>query len=394
METMPTREEAIELLVELGHGAAADHVRAWRNAQGGTGGWDANLKRTFPAVREHLWPGTRPGTPSRVRPVRQVDETGGLGEVDEPVELRLAEGCTPAFDAYWMIDWSSCSEPTSGPDSIWSAVLRWDAGAARIETENCCTRSALAKSVDARLKGDLRDARVLIGFDFPFGYPRGFARALGYAGDGTGAWCAIWTRLEKDIKDDEDNANNRFAVAAAINAEVTGAFGPFYGRPASLDVAITRTLSARKTGFFDFPLATRRGPSLARVRETDQRGATASTPWFVFGGGNSVGGQALVGIPHASRLRAQHRDARVWPFETGARLPSRTDARVVIAEIYPSLFHTREKTKTDVHDRLQVIATARAMARQDSNGTLADLFAAPVAEDAVLYEEGWILGAR
>lgn len=116
-------------------------------------------------------------------------------------------------------------------------------------------------------------------------------------------------------------------------------------------------------------------------------------PQFVFGGGNSVGGQALVGIPHVSRLRALHADARVWPFETGARLPTRSEARVVVAEIYPSLFHTREETATDIHDRLQVIATAKALARRDAEGTLAELFAAPVAEESVLYEEGWILGA-
>jgi hypothetical protein len=293
-----------------------------------------------------------------------------------------------------MIDWSSCSEPTSGADSIWWALLRWERGVARIETENCRTRSALAKGLSARLRGELRDARVLVGFDFPFGYPTGFARALGHRGVASDAWRAIWTRLEREVQDDDQNANNRFAVAASMNADVSGSFGPFYGRPALKDVATTRTLSTKQSGFFEYPLRTLRGPRLARVRETDQRGGTASTPWFVFGGGNSVGGQALVGIPHVSRLRAQHEDARVWPFETGARLPSRAEARVVLAEIYPSLFHTREKTKTDVHDRLQVIATAKAIARHDVAGTLGDLFAAPAPEESILCEEGWILGAR
>jgi hypothetical protein len=52
-----------------------------------------------------------------------------------------------------------------------------------------------------------------------------------------------------------------------------------------------------------------------------------------------------------------------------------------------------EKTMTDVHDRLQVIATAMAPARRDLEGTLAELFA-PDAEEAMLHEEGWILGVR
>ena len=49
--------------------------------------------------------------------------------------------------------------------------------------------------------------------------------------------------------------------------------------------------------------------------------------------------------------------------------------------------------ETDVHDRLQVIATAKAIARHDLAGTLGALFAAPAPEESILYEEGWILGA-
>lgn len=43
---MPTREEAIEALVANGFAAIAEHVQGWRNAGGGTGGWDANVKST------------------------------------------------------------------------------------------------------------------------------------------------------------------------------------------------------------------------------------------------------------------------------------------------------------------------------------------------------------
>jgi len=97
-----------------------------------------------------------------------------------------------------------------------------------------------------------------------------------------------------------------------------------------------------------------------------------------------------VGIPHVARLREALPDARVWPFETGAKLPPPRDARIVLAEVYPSLFHARQRG-VEVHDRRQVISTALAFARLDADGLLESSFAAP-RTDAVLHEEGWILG--
>lgn len=79
--------------------------------------------------------------------------------------------------------------------------------------------------------------------------------------------------------------------------------------------------------------------------------------------------------------------ARVWPLETGAPLPPRRDARIVLAEVYPSLFHARQPG-AEVHDRLQVISTALAFARLDADGLLEELFTAPPADAAVLHEEG------
>jgi hypothetical protein len=73
-----------------------------------------------------------------------------------------------------------------------------------------------------------------------------------------------------------------------------------------------------------------------------------------------VSGQALVGTRRVRELRHAIGDARIWPFETGARLPAREDARVLFAEIYPSLFHVRDRTSEHVHDKLQVEAAARS----------------------------------
>jgi hypothetical protein len=307
--------------------------------------------------------------------------------------LALAPRAKPAFDAYLMVDWSASCAPNTGADSVWWALLEWVDRSARLESGNCETRGALVAHARAVLSDRLGDRRALVGFDFPFGFPRGFAAALWHAGPSPDAWRAVWARLAAEIADGPDNRNNRFAVAAALNAAASGGFGPFYGRPRRVAPEIARTLPARRIGFFRFPLRTSSGPELPARRLADDRARARSSPWFVYGGGNSVGGQALVGIPRVRELRAAISDARIWPFETGARLPPREEARVVLAEIYPSLFHVRDRATEIVHDRLQVEAAARRFAVLDARGDLAALFAAPPADPAVLHEEGWVLGA-
>jgi len=306
-------------------------------------------------------------------------------------ELRLSHGASPAFDAYCVVDWSAASVPAMGADSVWWALLRWGDAEPSLETGNCPTRLSLATELTARLRGPLAGQRVLVGFDFPLGYPRGFAKALGHRGPAEKAWSAVWTTLREAVRDDAENANNRFEVAAALNSRVSGGFGPFFGRPKSVPPHVAAHLSARQQGSFEFPLRTLGGATLERTRLADRCGKAASTGWFVFGGANSVGGQALVGIPHVARLREALPDARVWPFETGARLPPRGDAGIVLAEVYPSLFHVRQHGG-EVHDRLQVITTVLEFARLDADGLLEKLFAAPGTDAVVLHEEGWILG--
>jgi hypothetical protein len=299
----------------------------------------------------------------------------------------------PSFDAYCIVDWSAASSPTTGSDSVWWALLCWADHAPSLETGNCSTRHSFEAELRTRLLGTLAERRVLVGFDFPFGYPRGLAAALGHRGPREHAWRAVWQRLREEMHDDTDKLNNRFEVAARLNAEISGGFGPFFGRPHRVAPQVDAHLSTRREGYFEFPLLARNGSALERTREVDRRGNTASTAWFVFGGSNSVGGQALVGIPVVARLREALPDARVWPFETGPKLPSRRDARIVLAEVYPSLFHARQYG-AEVHDRLQVMATALEFARLDAGGLLDERFAAPGNDASVLQEEGWILGVE
>jgi len=384
---MPSREEAIRLLSAAGETVAAEHVRGWRNRDGGTGGWDANLKLAYPSIRSLLWPDTLSSRPARTKDAPRAWSPPAIET------LLPARPVAPAFDAYIMIDWSASSVPNRGSDSIWWACLEWEDATARLSTGNCSTRAELVEHVSSELAGRLRDRRTLVGFDFPFGFPSAFCTALGHAGPEREGWRYVWRLLSDLVVDQDDNTNNRLEAAGHLNRLVSGGFGPLFGRPSRVPQQVEQTLSPKQLGYFEYPLKTLTGHQLARERLTDRRAGTKSSPWFIYGGGNSVGGQALVGIPRMCQLRAALNDARVWPFETGAALPDRSEARVVMAEIYPSLFHTRVPGSADVHDKLQVEATVARFAALDTNGSIAQMFSAPPATDAVLGEEGWVLGA-
>jgi len=57
--------------------------------------------------------------------------------------------------------------------------------------------------------------RVLIGFDFPYGYPAEWHTAFGLANDGN--WKALWYFFAQHISDDAQNTNNRCDVANGLN---------------------------------------------------------------------------------------------------------------------------------------------------------------------------------
>jgi hypothetical protein len=88
----------------------------------------------------------------------------------------------------------------------------------------------------------------------------------------------------------------------------------------------------------------------------------------------------------------------VWPFETGFRPPPPDDARVVFAEVYPSLLRV-DVPDGAVRDAVQVEAVAREFARLDAVGALPPMFYGPADLTAaerrrVEREECWILGVQ
>ncbi len=291
------------------------------------------------------------------------------------------------FSAYVIVDWSAAAKPTTGADSVWIGVLKRDVRfRLTFESHNPATRleaeTKLAAILDDFKK---RNERALVGFDFPLGFPRGFAKALSLPGEAP--WRAVWDQLAKMVKDKADNTNNRFGVGSEINRRLTGGPFPFWGCPPKDALTTLQPKRTREHGPEDLP----------ELRHADVAAKGASSIWKLYYNG-SVGGQAIVGIPAARRLR-DARAAQVWPFETGFKALAEADLEgvdVVIAEVYPSLLKPTPAAG-EVKDLAQVRALAEHFAKLDEAGKLAGLFAAPKAADEVIEaaqaEEGWILGA-
>src|SRR5260370_25966811 len=83
------------------------------------------------------------------------------------------------FDHYVIVDWSAASRPKTGRDSIW--VCHRGPHGERVDNPATrhLARQLLADILEAAMA---RHQRVLLGFDFPFGYPVGFAGRLGLTG--------------------------------------------------------------------------------------------------------------------------------------------------------------------------------------------------------------------
>jgi hypothetical protein len=293
------------------------------------------------------------------------------------------------FSAYVIVDWSAAAKPTTGADSVWIGVLKRDVRfRLTFESFNPATRQEAELKLAAILDDfKKRGERALVGFDFPLGFPRGFARALSLPGEAP--WRAVWDQVAKMVKDKADNTNNRFGVGSEINRRLTGGPFPFWGCPPKDALTTLQPKRTREHGPDDLP----------EFRYADEAAKGAHSIWKLYYNG-SVGGQAIMGIPAARRLKdARGETARVWPFETGFKALTEADLEgvlVVIAEVYPSLLKATPAAN-EVKDLAQVRAQAEHFAKLDEAGKLAALFAGPKAADEVVEaaqaEEGWILGA-
>lgn len=328
------------------------------------------------------------------------------------------------FDMYVMVDWSASAVPKSGADSIWSAVL--DERTGSVTVVNHPTRTAAREMLLTLLRRAVTiGARVLVGFDMPYGYPAGTAAALALPTDPhVPPWRAMWDQLDRLVVDDLDgspNQNNRFAAAALLNARLGAVLdssggaaepGPFWGCPAHVSTGVAAgPLSPRKLHSYPYPTAT---GTLAEFRLAEQalraRRLRPFSVWQLAGAG-AVGSQVLMGVPVLRRLitdRVLAPHTHVWPFTTGLSCDAfarRVDHRaedgvvgsvIVHAEIWPGCLAPEAIAAIDhpVKDARQVTALCRWAVEQDRAGALEAMFSPDLPPEIVedVVEEGWVLG--
>jgi molybdopterin-guanine dinucleotide biosynthesis protein B len=293
-------------------------------------------------------------------PVLDLNDTGMIADF---ILSDLGLQSPTRFDCVVVVDWSAAATPSPArpsADAIWIGIARADG----VETTYFRTRHTAEAFLTALVQRETAAGhRMLIGFDFPMGFPQGFAERL----TGQASARAVHRWLAEAIQDAPDNANNRFAVAAGINERLGGG-GPFWGRPEGLD--LPHLPATKQVDYAALGLSERRSVETLVPR--------AQPVWKCYTTG-SVGSQALMGLPVVHRLAEA--GAAIWPFD-----PS--PAPVVVAEVYPSLLAAAVAREGGIKDVAQVRLLALALYRAQGP-LLDDMLRTPV----IAQEEGWILGA-
>ncbi|AFO90059.1 molybdopterin guanine dinucleotide synthesis [Phaeobacter inhibens] len=263
------------------------------------------------------------------------------------------------WQSFAMVDWSGGKDRGATPckDAIWACVRRDGATGDPLYLRNRqLAEDWLAGLIEAELTAG---RRLLLGFDFPFGYPAGFCRAVTGSDDPLDLWHWFETRIE-----DAPGDNNRFDLAGSINRQFGGQ-GPFWANGLKRDIPGL----PRKKDNYRNPFPERRA-----VEHYDKRSFTC---WQMAGAG-AVGSQVMMGLPVLDRLRRRFaRQVAVWPFEP-------LDKPVALVEIWPTLLAGPGPNHW-IKDAWQVHKVALELA------------GLPVAELQQLLtvtapEEGWILG--
>jgi molybdopterin molybdotransferase len=266
------------------------------------------------------------------------------------------------FDTVAIVDWSSANDTGAKPkkDAIWIGIVR---SGKELEPRYIRNRARAEDTIGALIEEELAAGRSLfLGFDFPFGYPKGFARALTGSDDPFAVWSWLVARMV-----DNPKSNNRYDLAGEINQALAGD-GPFWFNGLKREVAgLPRKKPAK--------------PAFKQKRSVEEKSKGTFTCWQM-GGTGAVGGQVFTGLPVLERLRQRFSgQVAVWPFEALNR-------PVAFVEIWPGLINQAvkaEESKGGIRDAHQVRLLARAVSRLRANELQAMLTV-----DAP--EEGWIMG--
>ncbi|WP_226782007.1 molybdopterin-binding protein [Oceaniglobus trochenteri] len=272
------------------------------------------------------------------------------------------------YDTIAIVDWSAGNDTGATPrkDAIWAGVVRGGIAAPPVYLRN---RDLAHSWLTALAQGEIAAGRrLLLGFDFPFGYPDGFGHRL----CGTDDPLALWDWFAEALHD-RPQGNDRFALAGRINAMFSGT-GPFWFNGTKTDIPGLPRKDSRE------------GHGMTERRAADSAATGAFTCWQM-GGAGAVGGQAMTGMAALSRLRATLGDrVAVWPFQP-------LTAPVALVEVWPSLIArvVRDRQHSDeIRDAAQVRVLAESLWQAQQDGTLE-----PMLNDvppAARASEGWILG--
>ncbi|MEO0891533.1 MAG: gephyrin-like molybdotransferase Glp [Pseudomonadota bacterium] len=267
------------------------------------------------------------------------------------------------FDTVAIVDWSAGNDtgPTPRKDAIWIGIAREGSTEGPSYIRNRLdAETAIAELIERETRAG---RRLFLGFDFPFGYPRGFAKALTGQDDPLAVWSWYEARMQ-----DGPQANSRFDLAAEINGLFPGT-GPFW-------------FNGLKREIEGLPRKdTRDGHGMPEKRRAEEASKGTFSCWQM-GGAGAVGGQVFTGLPVLERLRRRFDgQVAVWPFQ-------RLDRPVVFVEIWPGLINPAVKeaeAQGGIRDAHQVQLLARAVSRLPEAR-----LAAMLNVDAP--EEGWIMG--
>lgn len=223
------------------------------------------------------------------------------------------------FDRVLIYDWSARSKPSPVKpvrDAIYSCFA--DQFGVKTPIYHRTRFDAFKHCLDQICSGLDAGGAMFVGFDFSFGYPAGFAKAV----TGSDLAVDVWDYLNDRINDAPNNENNRFEIANDLNALFPG-IGPFWGCPASIRFD---NLPYRGTE--------RSGHGMPDLRKTEEHTPSAQSNWKLFTTG-SVGSQSLLGVIYLARLRQKFgRAVHMWPFD--GPVPTGF-CGAVVCEVYPSL---------------------------------------------------------
>jgi len=267
------------------------------------------------------------------------------------------------FDTIVTVDWSGGVQKSATPckDAIWVSVKRDERHFPPLYFRS---RQAVEPWMCALIEDEVQaNRRVFFGFDFAFGLPDGFGRALSGSDDPL----AVWAWFHDHIQD-EPRANNRFDVASDINRRLGGC-GPFWGCPKGRETAF---LPMKKSARDTLPFAENRAVEI---------GTGAFSVWQLAYNG-AVGSQVFMGLPVLERLRRRFAgEIAVWPFEPLER-------PIAFVEVWPSLYASKITPRLEEHrikDAVQMHVLTELIAAM-SPETLARTL------DVPRTPEGWIFG--